>query len=176
MSENSTPLTDANTTAPTNPAASIEVILSYSGTQETITLNSANGWGTNLNKELRAADDSGNPITYSLSAVSKTDEYIQTVNRLKKEETETQVAKAEKTIKELIYEDVLKGNKNAILERVKEAVAKGEEASVLLNDVLIPAINQVGDFFDKQKYFLHSILFFCDTILPDGVDVHTHKV
>ena len=91
-------------------------------------------------------------------------EYIQTVNRLKKEETETQVAKAEKTIKELIYEDVLKGNKSAILERVKEAVAKGEEASVLLNDVLIPAINQVGDFFDKQKYFLPQLISSAETM------------
>ena len=91
-------------------------------------------------------------------------EYIQTINRLKKEETETLTVKTEKSTKELIYEDVLKGNKNVILERVKEAVAKGEEASVLLNDILIPAINQVGDFFDKQKYFLPQLISSAETM------------
>lgn len=85
-------------------------------------------------------------------------EYINTINRLKKDETETVVSKAEKTIKELIYEDVLKGNKTTIVAKVKDAVEQGEKASVLLNDILIPAINEVGDLFDKQKYFLPQLI------------------
>lgn len=85
-------------------------------------------------------------------------EYINTINRLKKEQVTEQKAAVEKTLKELIYEDVLKGNKATIVGHTKEAVEQGEEASVLLNDILIPAINEVGDLFDKQKYFLPQLI------------------
>lgn len=91
-------------------------------------------------------------------------EYINTINRLKKEETETVVSKAEKTLKELIYEDVLKGNKGTVVAKTKEAIEQGEEASVLLNDILIPAINEVGDLFDKQKYFLPQLIASAETM------------
>lgn len=91
-------------------------------------------------------------------------EYINTINRLKKEETETVVSKAEKTLKELIYEDVLKGNKGTVVAKTKEAIEQGEEASVLLNDILIPAINEVGDLFDKQKYFLPQLISSAETM------------
>ena len=91
-------------------------------------------------------------------------EYINTINRLKKDETEAVVSKVEKTLKELIYEDVLKGNKATIVAKVKDAVEQGEEASVLLNDILIPAINEVGDLFDKQKYFLPQLISSAETM------------
>lgn len=91
-------------------------------------------------------------------------EYISTIQRLKKEETQTTVTKAEKTLKEQIYDDVLKGNKTTIVAKVKEAVEQGEEASVLLNDILIPAINEVGDLFDKQKYFLPQLIASAETM------------
>lgn len=91
-------------------------------------------------------------------------EYINTINRLKKEETETVVSKAEKTLKELIYEDVLKGNKGTVVAKTKEAIEQGEDASTLLNDILIPAINEVGDLFDKQKYFLPQLIASAETM------------
>ena len=91
-------------------------------------------------------------------------EYINTINRLKKDEVEVSVGKTEKTLKELIYEDVLKGNKATIVAKTKEAVEQGESASVLLNDILIPAINQVGDLFDKQKYFLPQLISSAETM------------
>lgn len=85
-------------------------------------------------------------------------EYINTVQRLKKEETTPGVEKKEKSVRELIYEDVLKGNKGTIVEKTKQALEQGEDASVLLNDILIPAINQVGDYFDQKKYFLPQLI------------------
>ena len=91
-------------------------------------------------------------------------EYINTINRLKKDETEAAVSKVEKTLKESIYDDVLKGNKATIVAKVKDAVEQGEEASVLLNDILIPAINEVGDLFDKQKYFLPQLISSAETM------------
>ena len=46
---------------------------------------------------------------------------------------------------------VMKGNRKGIAVLTKEALAKGEEPSTLLNEVLLPAINDVGDLFDKGK-------------------------
>lgn len=53
---------------------------------------------------------------------------------------------------------VLKGNRNGITKFTEEALAGGEEASALLNDVLLPAINTVGEYFDKGKYFLPQLI------------------
>lgn len=53
---------------------------------------------------------------------------------------------------------VLKGNRNGIVKLTEEALANGEEPSVLLNEVLLPAINIVGEYFDKGKYFLPQLI------------------
>lgn len=53
---------------------------------------------------------------------------------------------------------VLKGNRNGIAAIVREALESGEEAAVLLNEVLLPAINEVGDLFDRGKYFLPQLI------------------
>lgn len=53
---------------------------------------------------------------------------------------------------------VLKGNRNGIARLTEEALAGGEEPSALLNEVLLPAINTVGDYFDKGKYFLPQLI------------------
>lgn len=53
---------------------------------------------------------------------------------------------------------VLKGNRNGIAALTREALAEGEEAQGLLNNVLLPAINEVGELFDKGKYFLPQLI------------------
>ena len=53
---------------------------------------------------------------------------------------------------------VLKGNRNGIVKITKEALESGENPSELLNQVLLPAINQVGEYFDQGKYFLPQLI------------------
>ena len=53
---------------------------------------------------------------------------------------------------------VLKGNRNGIVKITKEALESGEKPAELLNQVLLPAINQVGEFFDQGKYFLPRLI------------------
>lgn len=53
---------------------------------------------------------------------------------------------------------VLKGNRNGIVKITKEALEGGEKPAELLNQVLLPAINQVGEFFDQGKYFLPQLI------------------
>ena len=53
---------------------------------------------------------------------------------------------------------VLKGNRNGIVKITKEALESGEKPAELLNQVLLPTINQVGEFFDQGKYFLPQLI------------------
>ena len=63
-----------------------------------------------------------------------------------------------------IFEAVLKGNKGGILEEVKKALADGEKPDEIINHHLIPAINEVGVLFDKQKYFLPQLISSANTM------------
>jgi 5-methyltetrahydrofolate--homocysteine methyltransferase len=53
---------------------------------------------------------------------------------------------------------VLKGNRNGIAALTKEALDAGEKPQELLNGALLPAINLVGEYFDKGKYFLPQLI------------------
>jgi 5-methyltetrahydrofolate--homocysteine methyltransferase len=57
-----------------------------------------------------------------------------------------------------VYEAVLKGNRSSIAGITKDALDAGEDPQVLLNDALIPAINEVGKRFDSGKYFLPQLI------------------
>ena len=59
---------------------------------------------------------------------------------------------------EQIYQDVMKGNRKQIREHTKEAVESGQAPEHILNDMLLPAINEVGELFDKGKYFLPQLI------------------
>lgn len=54
--------------------------------------------------------------------------------------------------------DVLKGNRDSIVEDTKKALDQGLEAKALLDEILLPAINEVGELFDKGKYFLPQLI------------------
>ena len=62
------------------------------------------------------------------------------------------------SIKDKHYADVLKGNKSGIVADTKEALLDGQDAKALLDEVLLPAINEVGELFDKSRYFLPQLI------------------
>ncbi len=64
----------------------------------------------------------------------------------------------DKDSKGQIYQDVLKGNRKQIKDHTKAAIENGAEASYILNEMLLPAINEVGELFDKGKYFLPQLI------------------
>lgn len=57
-----------------------------------------------------------------------------------------------------LYADVLKGKRDSIVDDTKKALDQGIEAKVLLDETLLPAINEVGELFDKGKYFLPQLI------------------
>lgn len=60
--------------------------------------------------------------------------------------------------KQRLREAVLKGNREGIAAITKDALAAGYEPKELLDQVLLPAINTVGDYFDSGKYFLPQLI------------------
>lgn len=82
-------------------------------------------------------------ITISATATSKTDS-------VEKKETSD--------VRGSLYEMVLKGKKNVIASETEHLLNSGADANDLLNNSLLPAINDVGDFFDKGKYFLPQLI------------------
>ncbi|MBO5468773.1 MAG: homocysteine S-methyltransferase family protein [Lachnospiraceae bacterium] len=57
-----------------------------------------------------------------------------------------------------LFENVLKGNKRTMIDDVKEFLAQGNEPQSIIEDHLIPAINEVGVLFDQKKYFLPQLI------------------
>lgn len=57
-----------------------------------------------------------------------------------------------------LYQDVLKGNRKQIKEHTGLAIESGMLPEHILNDQLLPAINAVGELFDKGKYFLPQLI------------------
>ncbi len=64
----------------------------------------------------------------------------------------------------MVREAVLKGNRKRIVDDTKGALAGGMEPETVLNDILLPAINEVGDLFDKGKYFLPQLIASAETM------------
>ncbi len=58
----------------------------------------------------------------------------------------------------VLYEMVLKGKKNTIAEEAERLLNTGADANDLLNNSLLPAINDVGEFFNQGKYFLPQLI------------------
>lgn len=65
---------------------------------------------------------------------------------------------------ESVKEAVLKGKQRDIVEITKTAVEDGFEPQQILNEALMPAINEVGDLFDKGKYFLPQLIASAETM------------
>ena len=102
--------------------------------------------------------------------------YIERMNRLAEEKArfETVVVKKENadvsgssdsaSKGSAVFQAVLKGNKGTILDEVKKELALGKKPEGIINDDLIPAINEVGVLFDKKKYFLPQLIGSANTM------------
>ncbi len=67
-------------------------------------------------------------------------------------------------IEDSLKEAVMKGKRNLAKEITKQCLEAGCEPSMLLNQVLIPAINEVGDLFEKGRYFLPQLIASAETM------------
>jgi len=63
-----------------------------------------------------------------------------------------------------IFDCVVDGERELIVERVKEELTDGIKAPLIVNDKLIPGINKVGDLYDKKIYFLPQLVASADAM------------
>lgn len=63
-----------------------------------------------------------------------------------------------------IFQAVLKGSKGSILDEVKKVLDAGKKPDEIINESLIPAINEVGELFNKKKYFLPQLIGSANTM------------
>lgn len=57
-----------------------------------------------------------------------------------------------------IYIDVVKGKKDSVVLDVKQALSEGRKPQDIIDNDLIPAVNQVGVLFEQKKYFLPQLI------------------
>ena len=82
------------------------------------------------------------------------------INHCKKQEKE-EVTPTPATPKEKgpqVFEAVVNGDRDGILQEVKKELDLGTKPADIIDSKLIPAINKVGDLFDKQIYFLPQLI------------------
>ena len=63
-----------------------------------------------------------------------------------------------------IHRHVVRGNGIAILDAVKAELEVGTKAEAIINEFLIPAINEVGQYFNDGKYFLPQLIRSANTM------------
>ena len=63
-----------------------------------------------------------------------------------------------------LFQAVLKGNKDSVVDVVKQALETGLKPDSIINDYLIAAINEVGDLFNAKKYFLPQLIGSANTM------------
>lgn len=92
--------------------------------------------------------------------------YINRMNGRKFEIGVTTKGKAEvkEEAKDKVFEVVVKGNKSNVLKEVDQELAKGTKPEDIINTMLIPAINHVGELFDQQIYFLPQLISSAETM------------
>lgn len=68
-----------------------------------------------------------------------------------------------------VYKAVLKGSRETVISEVDKALEDGKKPDEIINDYLIPAINQVGELFNSKKYFLPQLIASANT-MKDAID------
>lgn len=65
---------------------------------------------------------------------------------------------------DVLKENVKKGRKDVVVDSTKKCIEKGISPDIILNEILIPSINEVGDLFEAGKYFLPQLIASAETM------------
>ncbi len=63
-----------------------------------------------------------------------------------------------------LFTAVVKGKEGQVLELVKKELERGESPAAIIDSCLIPAINHVGELFEKVTYFLPQLIASAETM------------
>lgn len=71
---------------------------------------------------------------------------------------------------DLLFEMVVRGRKNKIQNLIEETLKEGKDPQTIIDDSLIPAINYVGELFERQTYFLPQLIASAET-MEQGIGI-----
>lgn len=63
-----------------------------------------------------------------------------------------------------LYEAVLKGDRENVLPLLEKDLASGMEPFAIVNEMLIPAITEVGNLYEQKEYFLPQLIRSAETM------------
>ncbi len=131
-------------------AISKGLTMAIANPSQDLLMNAAYASDLLLNKE-------GSDVRYIENVKSLSMTSGNSVPATKQEDKKTQ-ENAGNTEHSKLYENVLKGNKRTMVDDVKAFLAAGNAPQSVIEEHLIPAINEVGVLFDRKKYFLPQLI------------------
>ena len=131
-------------------AISKGLTMAIANPSQDLLMNAAYASDLLLNKE-------GSDVRYIENVKSLSMTSGNSVPTTKQEDKKTQ-ENAGNTEHSKLYENVLKGNKRTMVDDVKAFLAAGNAPQSVIEEHLIPAINEVGVLFDRKKYFLPQLI------------------
>ena len=94
--------------------------------------------------------------------------FSQTLNNKTKVKAKAKVLTPEESIRL----DILKGEQEQIVKHLKTAIQKGKQPDKLVNKIMIPAIQEVGNKYEAKEYFLPQLVGAAET-MEKGVNYLT---
>lgn len=98
-------------------------------------------------------------------------DYIKTFNKQDKRDIpkDRNVMKKEQVneeanLNDTIYNMVVGGEKDTIVEYIKKTLQNGTQPTVIIEEYLIPAITKVGELFEEKTYFLPQLIMSAETM------------
>lgn len=73
-------------------------------------------------------------------------------------------AESVKSVNQRIFDTVLKGDRENVCGLLEIALQDGAAAGTIVDEVLIPAINEVGQRFDRKEYYLPQLIQSAETM------------
>ena len=73
-------------------------------------------------------------------------------------------AASPKSIEEQVYQAILEGDRDGVLALIKNVIEQGRGARDLVDEVMIPAIQKVGELYEKKTYFLPQLIASAETM------------
>ena len=86
------------------------------------------------------------------------------IARFGRQDADVAVTRGPRTLGEQVFDAVVGGDEEGMEQTIRQALEQGESPRSLVDDRLIPAINLVGDKFDRKEYFLPQLITCADTM------------
>jgi 5-methyltetrahydrofolate--homocysteine methyltransferase len=68
------------------------------------------------------------------------------------------------SLEEHVYHGIIDGDRDGIVGRIESTIAQGRSPRDLVDDVLIPAIQKVGELYENKTYFLPQLIASAETM------------